>query len=335
MHSLHLIQIDFMKKNEFLDKLETINRSKFVQPSGKEPMSKIAEQINLFYGKDECYILHELSRCQRLIIDYAKKGDFSNVEELIFIAKKALNKLKGEPRMLGAIYLYPTFAYYASKTNKIALAKRYLSLSVKYDDILSDKFPTLHIHKLHQTDNLGKIFIYSKRYLECANLYMDIFYYLSTYKLNPKYGAGDKTYFLKMKPDFDVSSASNMFVSRYFMTVWRCPIVESYILNDKKIENMFNVNIEDQYAKALRDTWVIQKLFLLKKPNYNLVLKFFEEYDFYLFDPLRLLILRSLSSMLMSPKEKETVINFIKTKLNFKDTTSIIKKMSNQLKVEN
>lgn len=322
------------KKERFLQNLKNLKRTKFIRPETMEPMAIIEEEIKVLYNKNECYFLAELRRCQRLIIDYTKDQNFSEANEIISISRKILEKLKGEARILGAIYLYPSFSYHASKLNRLSLAKRYITLTIKYDDMLSDKFPILHLHKLHHLQNLATIHIYSNNHIECAKIYIDVFCYISTYALNPKFGNGNKTFFDKMQPHFDVSTVSSSFIPKYFMTVWENPIIEDYIINSERIEEMLSINIEDQNSRALRDMWIIQKIFLLKNPNYNLVSDFFNRYDFYLFDPLRLLILRSLINTLSTAKEETMVIDFIKTKLNFKDTTLIIRKLFNKSKLE-
>lgn len=315
----------------FISKLNNVKRTKFFKPkdSDKEPMAIIFDQLNSHFNEADCAYLIDLGRCQRLIVSYTKQCKYDEAAEIIDLAKRALRSINNEARALGAVFVYPSFAYYASKKSNLPLAKRYINLVVKYDDMLTYKFPVLHLHKLHHILNLNQVFLANRDYKECGSLFIDVYTYLTTYKLKSKYGKGGEIYFDKMVPDFDLSQATSRFIDEYFLCVWENPEVEAYVLKCVIKEGLLEkIGPSDMYLNAWKDLCLIQTSLLTREPNLNLVLDFFNKYDFYLFDPFRLLILKSLYPLLREPRDKAGIIQIINEKLNFKRTDLLAKRVS-------
>lgn len=316
--------------NGFFKSLEKVKKSKFTIPSKSEPMEAIMENLSKHFDKNDCEYLNELSRCQRLIVLYTKKKEYDESLEIINLSKKIIEQLRNDARMMGQIFVYPSFAYYASKRKNNRWAKRYINLTIKYDDCLSDKFPILHLHKIHHILNLNQIFISSNDNDKCANLFLDIYQYLSTYNLDPKYGMGGEKYFQKISSKFNISTTSGDFIEEYFMCLWQNPNIETVIHSNPRKKIILKKGLlKNKNLMALKDYFIIQELFMQKTPEYNLILNYFKKYDFYLYDPYKLLILRNLYQQTKEIANKEIILKVVSTKMNFKAPNLLIEQFRN------
>ncbi|WP_309842162.1 hypothetical protein [Flavobacterium sp. 2755] len=291
-------------------------------------MLTIIEQLENLYDESESSFLNDLVRCQKLILIYTKNLDFSQAQEIITLSKSILGCLEGEALILGKIFVYPSFAYYFKKINNPALSKRYVSLTLKYDDYLSHKFPVLHLHKFHHTLNLHQLLLDRKEYKKCAQLFADLFIYLYEFKLDSKYGSSGEIYFQKMLPNITVSQIADDFSRSYFICIWEYPEVESYFLKDKRVKKILdNREQRDRYLNAFIEFNILQKLFFSKKVDTQLILNFFNTYNFYHFDTYKLLILKNLLSYTEDLIAKNKILAFIEGKLNFKEPQFLLERL--------
>jgi hypothetical protein len=323
----------FVPKNynntkSFLLKLKEIKISDFKHPEAIEPMMDILNQLDSNYSEYESNYLQELVRCQKLIIAYTRKNEDEEVKELIDLAKEILNRLKKDSRKLGCVFLYPSFAFYYYKLGNKKTAKRYISLTIKHDDYLTPKYPTLHLHKLHHILNLNKIFIKQNDLNLSEDLFITLLNYLYFFKLNPKYGNGGKSFFDNVSSGHGLHSFSGIFLNEYFLTVWKNPMLEKRILNNNELVSFLDAKTEDKNLSCLQDYWFIQNTFELKSESFDLILSFFKKYNFYLFDPFRLLILRKLYSM-VKENDKEIITDIINSNLNFKFPELLVDRIVN------
>jgi hypothetical protein len=318
--------------NEQRDFILEIQKSEFIKPNeqnSKEPMEFILDEIKEIYGKKDYDTLKDFSRCQSLIIALGRTGKFKEGDKVILLAKKTLNSLRGELRTLGCIFLYPSFAYYAKKQDDLKLARKYISLVIKHNDALTPKFPILHLHKLHHTININQLLLAKGKYKECAQFMISIFSYLLTFELKSEYGIGGEYIFKQMEPEFSHSDAAARFMNEYFNCVWENPEVLNYILENKNFEKTLNeTKAPETYTSAIKDLWFIQKSFSSSDGNYNLIYSFFEKYDFYTFDPLRLLILQKIYHSLKCEDDKSLILDSMIKKLNFKYPDLLVERFS-------
>jgi hypothetical protein len=314
--------------DDFLIELSKIKRAKFKSIISKEPMMTILEHLEDFYNESDSSSLKDLVRSQKLILIYSKNLDFSQAQEIIDLSKSILESLNGEALMLGKIFVYPSFAYYYKKTNNLVLSKRYVNLTIKYDDNLSHKFPVLHLHKFHHTLNLHQLLLDKREFKKCAQLFADLFIYLYEYKLDSKYGTSGEIYFQKMLPEIKVSQIMDDFSRSYFICIWEYPEVEMFFLKDKRIKKILDDQLDkDRYLNAFVEFNILQKLFFHKKIDTTLILNFFTKYNFYHFDTYKLLILKNLLYLTDDLIAENKILAFIENKLNFKEPKFLLDRL--------
>lgn len=320
---LNLTQKDFVKN---------IKRSEFIISNPgtlKEPMEFVVDKIRKSYSEHEFDTLMDFSKCQTLIIALGKAKKYNEADRVIEIAKRTLRTLKGEVRILGCIFLYPSFAYYAKKRNNLSLAKKYITITINYDDTLTDKFPILHLHKLHHTTNLNQIYLATKDYKKCADFMASIFRYLYTFKLNPKYGIGGEKLFKAMQPYISHSDVVSGFMEEYFYCISDYPEVLAHTIDNNELEKMLtNHPPPEEYTSTLRDFWMIQKSFKNNSPDYEAIYSFFDRHNFYTSDSLKLLIFQKIYQSLTNEEDKSLILEAV-SKLNFKYPEALIGKFFN------
>lgn len=313
----------------FLLELSAIEISKFEILETREPMQKILDKLDSKYSINESDYLRELVRCQNLIIAYTKKNDSIEVIELIDLSKQILNRLKNNSRKLGCIFVYPAFAFYYYKYGNDSIAKRYISLTVKYDDYLTHEYPELHLHKLHHLLNMNKIFIHRGDIEFSCDLIVAFLKYMFLFKLDPKYGDGGELFFENLAPDYGLHSASGSFLNEYFISVWESPKLEKMLLSSTGFKHLLVTKSTDKNLSSLQDYWTIQSTIVLEESSFSLILDFFKNYNYYLFDPLRLLLLRKLYNMVEENNHKEIIVDIISSKLNFKLPDLLVDRLVN------
>lgn len=305
--------------------LINFKRSKFTKPVFREPMDLVVDKIREEYNENDFDKLQDFIKCQNLIMGLGKTEKFEDGDRVIEIAERTLKTLKGEPRQMGNIFLYPSFAYYAKKQKKNLLAQKYITLIVENDDALTEKYPVLHLHKLQHIINLNQVFLATKDYRRCADFMASMFKYLYSYDLDAQYGIGGKEFFEALHPYYSLSDATANFMDEYFTCIWKNPKVLGFVLENESVQCMLLKNPPpDEFTSALRELWLIQKSFKNAVADYERIQLFFDKFDSYVFDPLRLLILKDIYHSLGNENDRELVMNGIMTKLNFKYPEKLI-----------
>lgn len=314
-------------RKEFTLKLQKTPISRYISTEVlAEPMEHLIRNIHHHYHIDDCDFLIELARCQKLVIHYTKQEDYEQVKELNDIANKILLNLSSEGRKLGEIFSYPAIAYYYSKIGNIKLARKMIYSVIELDDDLFSKFPILHIHKLHHLLNTNKLFIYEKKHIECANLFLDIadYHFFST--LPMKYGKGDRNMIDKIFNNFGADTICENYIREYFLCMWNNPEVEEIFINNSRIDRIISDKsvVSCFTLQALRDFWDIQHS-NLNSSTYKKIILFFHKYDTHFFDTLKLLLIRNTYLKENDIIVKQSLLNFIREKLHFENAEEIIR----------
>ena len=244
------------------------------------------------------------------------------------LSKLVLKNLQNESLTLGKIILYPSFSYYYYKAGKLKLSRWYINKTLKFDDLLTEKFPILHLHKLHHIINLHQLYIKRQDYKKCAKLFLEVFEYLKNSKSTFKKGNFKNNYLQNLHLLVTKESLIDNFSRNYFICVWENNEVENLFLKDKIIRNFIKEDdSNNEYLNAFKDYNIIQYMFLIKNIEYDFILKFFNRYDYYHFDTYKLSIIKKLISLTNNSHFKQIFIEIINEKLNFKEPHLIIKSL--------
>jgi len=309
----------------FIKQLNNIDKASFEKPIFLEPMSSIFEKLDSLYSPDDCDCLYNLIRCQKLIISRCNKNDFEEMNEFISISKILLKQLKNESLVLGKIFLYPSLSYFYYKINNYRLANYYINNTIKFDDLLTDKFPILHLHKLHHIVNKHKILVKNKKYTECANLFFNVFNYLISSKEIPKCGKFNTLLLNNLYEVVPLEIIFDGFSRSYLVCILENSEVEKAFLKNMLFQNysMYKDH-KNKYIVAFINYHSIQKYLFNNVIQYKKILKFFKENDYYHFDTYKLLIIKKLFYMTNNNNIKNILIDIVREKLNFKEPENLI-----------
>lgn len=292
------------------------------------------EKIRETYHENDFDRLMDFVKCQNLIIGLGKAERFKDGDRVVEIAKKTLATLSGEPRQMGNIFLYPSFAYYAKKQHKYLTARKYINLTIESDDALTAKYPVLHLHKLQHVINLNQIFLATNDHQKCADLMVSISKYFYSFDLDAQYGVGGKRFFEALHPHYNLEDATKNFMNEYFTCVWRNPEIIDFVLDNENLWSLLLKNPPpDAYTYALKELWLIQKSFR-NAVDYERIYHFFDKHDFYIFDPLKLLILKEIYNSVSNEDDRALVLRGIK-KLNFKHPEILIEHIDDKKNILN
>lgn len=313
---------------DFVNKLKKIKKARFEKHTEQEPMLSIIKNLDNLYNLEVSDYLRDLVRCQKLIITFSKQNDFEQSMEIILISKLILKNLKNESLILGKIFMYPSFSFYYYKIDNLKLSRWYVNQTIKFDDLLTEKFPILHLHKLHHVINLHQLYIKKKEYKKCAKLFIEVFEYLTMNKSPLKYGIFDQKHLKNLCSLVTEESLIDNFSRSYFICIWENNEVEKHFLKSINIKEFTKIEGSiNEYTNAFKDYNLIQNMFLINKIDYNFILIFFNRYDYYHFDTYKLLIIKKLISLTDNVNFKEILKKIISEKLNFKEPDLIINRL--------
>lgn len=304
---------------ELLDELSIIERSIFEKVEKIEPMADILNQLKHFYDEDSCDYLFSLVRTQKLIINYVKIGNFQQAEELIELGESILSSLRGEPLILGKTFLKPSIAYYFTKTGRYSEAVCQIHLMCTFNDRLTKKFPVLHLHKIHHVLNLAQVHQKSGEVSNCFKLFGDFFEYFYCFRFPKQYGEGSADMLKSLNNHVPLFDVYDRLFREYFMYMWRGKDEEIQFLKSGYIDFLYSVSPHDESLKMFKAYFKINSALLLHDKICTAeISRFYKSYNYYLFDPFRLLILRALFLSTSNTDYKNQILKMIE-KLNFKE----------------
>jgi hypothetical protein len=296
---------------------------------GIEPMEIFLSTIPDFFDENDCGLLDNICKLQKLIINSSKKEDFDSAFEYMQVIRYLLKRFNNETaRIAGNSLCLPSFSFFYFKKRHFKRSINCITTLCKQNDGLYCTFPIFHLHKIHHIMNLVDVYIAKKQYETAGKIMKDIILYHGTGAIPEQWGEGSFEHLNALSAIISADQLTNTLFSPLFVSSWRHRRMREVLFNDEEfIIRMNNALPEKSHFYAgLVSFFTVMKSFITAKVSYDIPV-FFSRFKDFEFDGFKLLLLREIYTAAQDEYVKKDIEMIIKEKLRFKSTDEILQQL--------
>ena len=306
-----------------------VDLEKVRKERGIEPMEIFLSTIPDFFDENDCGLLDNICKLQKLIINSSKKEDFESAFEYIQVIRYLLKSFNNETaRIAGNSLCLPSFSFFYFKKKHFKRSINCITTLCKQNDGLYYTFPIFHLHKIHHIMNLVDVYIAKKQYEMAGKIMKDIILYHGTGAIPGQWGEGSFEHLNTLRAMISPDHLTNTLFSPLFVSSWRHKQMREILFNDEDFIVRINaaLPVESHFYTGLVSFFMAMKSFITAKVTYDISV-FFSHFKGFEFDGFKLLLLKEIYVATQDECVKKDIEMIIKDKLRFKSTDEILQQL--------